>query len=204
MISPCFTSLLGRPGALSASHSRAWRSRTSQSLAAPILEVKWSCSRSDIRRVSGPRGIEWRFVAVLSSSVMLVADHLHWHVSWPSIITCTSYSQSDFGSSPRVCSSGKLRFVVGITNGALTQAVAQRQGDIVRGTDFTDLAEVPVEEVFLMVRQAPFGHDRAAARQYGQTLRRHRHAAQQHARMNGEVVDSVQPAPAACRGRLPR
>ena len=53
-------------------------------------------------------------------------------------------------------------------------------------------AEVFVEEVFLMVRQAPFGHDRAAARDNtGQTLRRHRHVAQQHARMNGEVVDSL-------------
>ncbi len=40
-----------------------------------------------------------------------------------------------------------------------------------------------------MVRQAPFGHDRAAARDNtGQTLRRHRYVAQQYARVDGEVV----------------
>ena len=43
-----------------------------------------------------------------------------------------------------------------------------------------------------MVRQTPFGHDRAAARDdAGQTLRGHRDVAQQYAGVNGEVVDSL-------------
>ena len=43
-----------------------------------------------------------------------------------------------------------------------------------------------------MVRQAPFGHDRAAARDdAGQTLSGRRDVAQQYAGVNGEVVDAL-------------
>ena len=45
----------------------------------------------------------------------------------------------------------------------LMKAVAQRQGDVVRGANFADFAEVLVEEVFLMMGEAPFRHNRTAA-----------------------------------------
>ncbi len=59
------------------------------------------------RDISGerPQGVERRFVAVLQLFGYIAADHLHRHVAGPSIITCTSYSQAIFVSSPRVRSS---------------------------------------------------------------------------------------------------
>ncbi len=49
-----------------------------------------------------------------------------------------------------------------------------------------------VEEVLLVVRQAPLGHDRAAAgNDAGDPLGGQRHIAQQHAGVDGEVVDAL-------------
>ena len=58
---------------------------------------------------------------------------------------------------------GELRLVVRVGNRAGTQAVAERERDVVRAHDLADLAEVRVGEVLLMMREAPFRHDRAAA-----------------------------------------
>ncbi|SAJ31627.1 Uncharacterised protein [Enterobacter cloacae] len=69
----------------------------------------------------------------------------------------------DFGQLAQRVQLGKLRLVVSIADGARTQAVAQRQGDVVRGANFADFAEVFVEEVFLMMGKAPFSHNRTAA-----------------------------------------
>ncbi|WP_458305722.1 phosphomethylpyrimidine synthase ThiC, partial [Klebsiella aerogenes] len=62
-----------------------------------------------------------------------------------------------------------------------------------QGVDyFTIHAGVLVEEVFLMMRQAPLGHDGTAARDDpGQPLRGHRHVTQQHPGVNREVVDAL-------------
>ena len=49
-----------------------------------------------------------------------------------------------------------------------------------------------VEEVLLVVRQAPLRHDRAAARHdAGDALRGQRDVAQQHAGVDGEIVDAL-------------
>ena len=49
-----------------------------------------------------------------------------------------------------------------------------------------------VQERFLVVRQAPFRHDGAAARDDArQALGRHRHIAQQHTGVDGEVIDTL-------------
>ena len=58
----------------------------------------------------------------------------------------------------------KLRFVVGVGDRARPQPVAQREADVVRLHHVADALELCVEEAPLVVRQAPLGHDRSAAR----------------------------------------
>ena len=49
-----------------------------------------------------------------------------------------------------------------------------------------------IEKAFAVMRQTPLRHNRPAARNdAGQALRRHRHIAQQHAGVNGEVIDTL-------------
>ena len=87
---------------------------------------------------------------------------------------------------------GELRLVVGVLDRAGAQTIAEGQRHVIGGADFTDFAEVLVEEVFLMMRQAPLGHDGTTARHDTcQALRGHRHVAQQYAGVNREVVDAL-------------
>ena len=49
-----------------------------------------------------------------------------------------------------------------------------------------------VEKTFLMMREAPLGHDRAAARNdAGGTPRGERNVAQKDARMDGKIIDTL-------------
>lgn len=106
-----------------------------------------------------PQGIEWCFMAVLQFFRHIAADHLHGDMARAFNHHLHVILPGDFGQLAQRVQFSKLRFVVGITNGTRAQAVAQRQRDVVSGTDFADLAEVFVEEVFLMMRQTPLRHD---------------------------------------------
>ena len=87
---------------------------------------------------------------------------------------------------------GKLRFVIRIRARAWTQAIAQREGHIVGFHDVANILKMRVEEIFLMMRNAPFGQNRAAARDNaGATIDRHRDEWQTQTRMNGEVVHAL-------------
>src|SRR3546814_3848629 len=80
---------------------------------------------------------------------------------------------SDWSSD--VCSSDLLRLVIGVGDGAGAKAVAQRIGDVIGLHDLGDIVEMLVEEAFPVMGEAPFRHDRPAARDdAGDTLRRHR------------------------------
>ena len=87
---------------------------------------------------------------------------------------------------------GELRFVVGVGNRTGPQAVAERERHVVGAHDLADFAEVRVGEILLVMRQAPAREDRAAARDdAGDAPRGHRDVAQQHAGVNGEVIDPL-------------
>ena len=110
----------------------------------------------------------------------------------PSFMTWQSISQAIFVSSPWVLQFGELGLVVGVGNRAGTQAVAEAERDVVGAHDFADLAEVGVEEILLVMRETPLGHDRAAARDdAGHAVRGQRDVAQQHAGVNGEVIHAL-------------
>ncbi len=86
----------------------------------------------------------------------------------------------------------ELGRVVGVRDGAGAQAVTQRVRDVVRREDVAELLEVRVEEVLLVVRQTPRGHDRTTARDdAGLAAGGQRHVGQQHAGVDRHVVDAL-------------
>ena len=87
---------------------------------------------------------------------------------------------------------GELCLVVGISDGAGAEAVADAETHVVSGADFADVIPMRVEETLGVMREAPLRHDRAAATDdAGQALGRQRHEAQQHTGVDGEVVDTL-------------
>ena len=69
------------------------------------------------------------------------------------------------------------------------QAVAERERHVVFAHDVADLVEALVQERFLVPRQAPLGHDRAAARDdAGDAVGREVDVAEPHAGVDREVV----------------
>ena len=86
----------------------------------------------------------------------------------------------------------ELGLVVRVGDRAWAQTIADRETHIIRSADVADFIPVGVEEVLLVVGKAPLRHDRAAARNDScHAAGSHRHKAQQHARVDGEVVDAL-------------
>ena len=87
---------------------------------------------------------------------------------------------------------GQLGLVVGVGDRARTQPVAERESHVVGGHDLAELLEVGVEEVLLMVGEAPRGEDRPApADDARDPPGCQRHVPQEHARVDGEVVHAL-------------
>ena len=58
---------------------------------------------------------------------------------------------------------GKLRFVIGVINAAGAKAVTKAVGDVIGLHNLGDFVKAFVQETFLVMREAPFRHDAAAA-----------------------------------------
>src|SRR5690606_18181124 len=87
---------------------------------------------------------------------------------------------------------GELGLVIGIVHGARAQAVADGEGYVVGAHDLADFTPVGVEEVFLVMGQAPFGHDAAAAGNDAcHPFGGHGYVTQQDAGMYGEIIHSL-------------
>ena len=85
-----------------------------------------------------------------------------------------------------------LRLVVGVVAGARTQSVAEAERHVVRLHDFADILEARVQERFLVMREAPLGHDRSAAADDARhSLRGERNVAEQHPGVNREIVHAL-------------
>ena len=82
----------------------------------------------------------------------------------PSFMTCTPFAQARSVSSPCTSSSPNCASSLASAIEPGTQAVADAEADVVGGHDVADVVPVGVEEVLLVMREAPLGHDAAAAR----------------------------------------
>jgi len=86
----------------------------------------------------------------------------------------------------------KLSIIVRIGDGTGTQSVAQAEGNVVCLHDFADLFEMRIQEILLMMGQAPLCEDRSASADdsrppaHGQ-----RNVSKQNAGMDREVIDSL-------------
>ena len=140
----------------------------------------------------GPEGVEGGFVAPLELLGHVFLDHVHGHVAGAFVHDLHALGPGAVGQLALHFELAKLRLVIRIGNGAGAETVADGEGDIVGGHDVADVVPVGVEEVFLVVGQAPLGHDAAAtADDAGHAGGRHGHKAQQHAGVDGEVIDAL-------------
>ena len=140
----------------------------------------------------GPKRVERRFAAGFQLLFHVLLDLVHGHVARPfdhHLHVLLPGALREFAQRVQLC---KLRFVVGVRDGAGAQAITQRIGDVVGLHDLGNLVEAFVEEALLVVRQAPFRHNGTAARDdTGHALGRHRHIGQANAGMDGEIVDAL-------------
>ncbi len=146
------------------------------------------------RDVGGQRTqrVERRLVTVVQLLVHVLPDQLHRHVARALDHHLHVVLPGDARQFAERLQLGELGGVVGIGDRAGTQAVAEREGHVVGLHDVADVGEMGVEEAFLVMRQAPLGHDGAAARDdAGDAVRGQRHLGQAHAGMDGEVVHAL-------------
>ena len=159
------------------------------------------------RDVGGQRteGVERRLAAELLLQPHVLHDLVHRHVAGALDHHLHVVRAGDVRELAEGSQLGELRGVVGVRDRARPQPVAQRERDVVRPQDVAEFLEVRVEEALLVVREAPGGHDRAAAADdAGDPLGGQRHVAQQHAGVHGHVVDALFALlDARCRGRSP-
>ncbi|VUM29528.1 hypothetical protein PGKDCPLP_04316 [Stenotrophomonas maltophilia] len=139
-----------------------------------------------------PQRIERRFAAFAQLLVHVLLDQLHRHVAGAFDHGLHVVLPGDLRQLTQRLQLTELRGIVGICDAAWAQAVTQREGHVIGLHDLADLFEMRVEEILLVVRQAPLGHDRAtAADDAGDPLGGERHIAQQHAGVDGEVIHAL-------------
>ncbi|KGD50920.1 hypothetical protein DP43_4898 [Burkholderia pseudomallei] len=139
-----------------------------------------------------PERVERRFLAPVELKIHVLLDQLHRHVAGAFDHHLHVVLPRDLRELAERFQFAELRFVVRVVDRAGAQAVAEREAHVVRLHDLADLFEVFVQEAFLVVREAPLRHDRAAARHDARhPVRGERHVLQAHARVDREVVDAL-------------
>ena len=137
-------------------------------------------------------GVERRLKAVLQFFGHVFFDALQRDMAWAFNHDLDIMLPRFGGQFAQGVQLGELGLVVGIGNAAGTQAVAEAERHVIGFHDFADFVEMRVEEVFLMMGEAPFRHNGAAARyDAGEAVGRHRHIAQQYACVQGEIVHAL-------------
>lgn len=110
-----------------------------------------------------PKGVEGGLVAPFELLGHVFLDHVHGDVAGAFVHDLDAFGPSALGELALDFEFAELGFVVGIGDGAGAEAVANGEGDVIGGHDVADVIPVGVEEVFLVVGEAPLGHDGAAA-----------------------------------------
>ncbi len=147
--------------------------------------------RRDVRGQRAER-IERSFIADLLLKVDVLLDLVHRDMARAFDHGLYVETLGDPVEFPQSSQFSELCLVVGVRDGAGPQAVAERVCDVVRGEDLAEFLEVLVQERLLVVREAPGGHDRAAAGDDARlAVGRQRHIGQAHARVDRHVVHTL-------------
>ena len=145
----------------------------------------------DVSRERAQR-VERRLVALGQLAVHVLLDQVHRHVARPFDHDLHVVFPRARREPAEFFQFAELRLVVRVRDAAGTQPVAERERHVVALHQLADLLEPGVQEVLLVMVQAPLRHDRAAARDDARhAIRRERHVAQQHAGVDREVVDAL-------------
>ena len=148
-------------------------------------------ARRDVGR-ERPERIERRLAAFFELLVHVDLDLVHRHMAGAFDHDLAAFLPGDLRELAERFEFGELRAVVGVRDRAGTQAVAERERHIVFAHQVADVAEALVEEAFLVPRQAPLRHDRAAARDNaGDAVGGERHIGEPHAGMDGEIIHAL-------------
>src|SRR5947209_7115159 len=119
-------------------------------------------------------------------------DLVHRHMAGAFDHDLAAFVPGDLGQFAERFQFGKLRAVVGIRDRTGAQTVAERERHVVFAHQVADLVETGIEEAFLVMRQAPLRHDRAAARNdAGDAVGGEVDVGQPHSGVNSEVVDAL-------------
>ena len=146
------------------------------------------------RDVGGERAerVERRLVAPLLLQVHVLLDLVHGYVAGAFDHRLHVVAPRHLRQLAQRLQLGQLRLVVGVGDRPGPQPVAEGERDVVPREDLAQLREVGVQEVLLVVRQAPGGQQRAAARDDpGDPADRERDVPQQHPRMYRHVVHAL-------------
>ena len=148
-------------------------------------------ARRDIGR-QRPERIKRRLAAILELLLHVDLDLVHRHVAGAFDHHLAALGPGDLGQFAKRFKFSELGAIVGVGNRARTQTVTKRERHIVSPHDVANVFEPLVEEALLVMRKAPLGHDRAAARDdAGDAIGGQRHEGQPHAGMDREVVDAL-------------
>ena len=192
------------------------RRHVTQHRAAEPADHGGADARGDVvvarRDVGGqrPKRIERRLAAFLELLVHVDLDLVQRHMAGAFDHHLAAFLPGDLREFAERLQFGELRAVVGVRDRAGTQAVAERERHVVFAHQVADFLEVRVEEAFLVMRQAPLRHDRAAARDdAGDAVGGEVDVGQPHAGVDGEIVDALfalldQRVPVELPGQLDR
>ncbi len=148
-------------------------------------------ARSNVGR-QRPERIKRGFVTDGQLLFHIGLNHVHGDMAWAFDHDLHIVLPGDVGELAQGIKLSKLSLIVGIRDRSGPEPVAEAEGHVVGLHDLTNLFEVGVGEVFLMVCQTPLCMDRPAARDNaGHACGGHRHIGQTHTGVNGKVIDAL-------------
>ncbi len=148
-------------------------------------------ARRDIGH-EGAEGVEGRLVADRELLLDVLLDPVHRDVARPFDHDLAVLRPGLRRQLAQRLELRELRRVVGVGRRARAETVPEREGDVVRLQDLADLVEPGVKETFQVMREAPLGHDRAAARDDPRHASRgQRDVGEPDAGVHREVVDAL-------------
>ena len=106
----------------------------------------------------GPKGVKGGFLAPFHLQVDVLFDLVHRDMARAFDHDLDVLGPRPLGQFAEGAQFGQLGLVVRIRNRTGPKPIAEREGDIVSGKDLAELVKVRVEEVLLVMGQAPRSH----------------------------------------------
>ena len=131
-------------------------------------------------------------MAPLELFLHIFLDHVHGDMTGAFVHDLDTVSPSPLGEVALNFEFSKLGIIIGVGDRAWAESVADGKADIVSRHNFANFIPMSVGEIFLVMREAPFGEDRAtAADDSRHAFGGHGDEAEEYPGVDGEVVDAL-------------